>query len=241
MYNERPHPDSLPSAGEQGNGHRARLLERYIRGGIVSLNNYEILELLLTFVIPRRDTKPLAKNLLARYGTVSAAINAPFDELCEFDGLGPRSAALFPLIKDTLSYCLNERSIKKSAINGRKDMENYLRHHFAHRRDEYMAAVFLDSADCVITTEIVAHGTVNRCIIYPRQIIDRALKCGAAAFILAHNHPAGTADPSEGDWLTTEKLFAAGKYMDVPLKDHMIILKDCIISLKDYDRWPGYG
>lgn len=218
-------------------GHRARLLDRYTKAGIASLSDYEILELLLTFALPRIDTKPLAKSLLAAYGSVSAVVNAPLDELCAIDGLGKRSAALFTLIRDTISFCLGETYAEKSVIRHRGDIEEYLRFHYGHRREEFMAAIFLDTAQRVISTKIVAEGTVNKCVIYPRKIIDAALRCGAAFFILAHNHPSGCVYPSEKDWAATERLAEAGKHMDVPLIDHIIISKDQVVSMREFDRW----
>jgi len=214
------------------------LLERYIKTGIASLNDYEILELLLTFTIPRRDTKQLAKKLLADYGTVSAVINAPLDELSSVNGLGRRSAAIFSLVRDAATFCLNERCEEKPIVTHRGDVEKYLRFNFGHRRDEYIVVIFLDSGSRVIGTEVVGEGTVNRCAVYPRKIMEVAIKCGAASFILAHNHPSGTAEPSEEDWKTTERLIVAGKSMDIPLVDHIIICKDDVVSLRDHIRWP---
>lgn len=231
--------DDMKKVGISGtSGHRARLLERYIKTGISSLNNYEILELLLTFALPRKDTKPIAKQLLSHYGTVNAVVNAPLDELSDFSGLGRRSAAIFTLVKDMMAFCLNEESIKKPVSTHRGDIEKYLRLNLGHRREEYAAAVFLDAAGHIIGTEIVAEGTVNRCAVYPRTIMASAMRCGAASFIFAHNHPAGIVTPSEGDWQATERLIAAGKCMDLPLLDHIIISKDKIVSLREFERWP---
>jgi len=213
------------------------LLNRYIKAGISSLNDYETLELILSFALPRRDTKQIAKSLIVKYGSVSAAISAPLDELCAMDGLGERSAALFTLIKDTISLCLSESFAKKPVIIHRRDMEEYLRFHYGHRREEFIVAVFLDNCQRVISASVVSEGTVNRCAIYPRKVMDLALKCGAASFILAHNHPAGTVTPSEEDWQATERLRTIGKGMDVPMVDHVIISKDRVISMRDYDRW----
>jgi DNA repair protein RadC len=238
MPPEPPQPESPPPAQIGYAGHRARLLEKYIKSGISSLNDYEILELLLTFALPYRDTKPIAKRLLATYGSISSALSAPLDELAAIDGLGRRSAALLALVKETMTFCLNEKFVAKPAISHRGDVEEYLRFSFGHRRDEYMAAVLLDGANRVIAAEVIAEGTVNRCAVYPRQVIEHALKRGAAAFIIAHNHPAGTARPSEEDWKLTERLMTAGNSMDIPLIDHVIITKNSAVSLRDYDRWP---
>ncbi len=244
--NEKPEPDGLQECGIDSaknvflssDGHRARLLERFSRNGLKSLHDHEIVELLLTFSIPRRDTKPLARKLLSRYGTISAIINAPYEELCSVGGIGPRTAALFLLIRDLIPHCLNETIKEQPVISHRKDIEDYLRLNFGHRRDEYVAVVFLDSANHVIDTEILSIGTVNQCVVYPRVVVDRALKCGAASFILAHNHPAGGLNPSEADWQITERLFAAGKLLEIPLLDHIIISKLKVVSLRESARWP---
>jgi len=239
-YSGSQHPYSLPPPADTGqSGHRGRLLERYVKTGIASLNDYEILELLLTFTIPRRDTKKLAKKLLADYGAVSAVINAPLDELFSRKDLTKRSAALFSLVKDAATFCLSERCEEKPIVTHRGDIEKYLRFNFGHRRDEYIVVIFLDSGSRVIGTEVVGEGTVNRCVVYPRKIIGAAIKCGASSFILAHNHPSGTAEPSEEDWKTTERLAAAGKCMDVPLVDHIIICKDKTVNLREHGRWQS--
>lgn len=225
----------LPSAHT---GHRARLLERYILNGITALHQHEILELLLTFVIPRRDTKPIAKALLAKYRTISAIVHAPVDDLKNIDGIGGRSASLFLLIKDLIAYCLKEKYEHQSVISHRKDVEEYLRFYFGQRRDEYVASLFLDNANHILQTEIISEGTVNQCAVYPRSIIDRALRCGAASMILAHNHPGGSLNPSEADWIITERLHAVGKLLDIPLLDHIIISKQKVVSLRELPRWP---
>ncbi|MFP4013999.1 MAG: RadC family protein [Chitinispirillaceae bacterium] len=219
-------------------GHRARLHERYGKKGLEALHDHEILELVLTYALPRRDTKGVARKLLSRYGSVSSVVNAPVDELCAVKGLGKRSASLFPLIRDVMAFCLNETCTQQHVISHRKDVEEYLRFTFGFRREEYVAVVFLDSANHVIKTEILSEGTVNQCVIYPRVVVDKALKCGAASFILAHNHPAGGLNPSEADWQITERLCAVGKLLEIPLLDHIIVSKQKAVSLRECARWP---
>ena len=231
--------NSQLSEKHKGAGHRGRLLDKYVKSGIDSLHDYEILELLLTYVIPRKDTKPLAKALLARYGTIGAVINAPIKELRAFDGLGQRSAGFFSLMRDTMTYCLNESCIEKPIISHRKGVEEYLRFNFGYRREEYVAAIFLDSANHVLSAEIVSEGTVSRCVVYPRNIIERAIRCAAASIILAHNHPSGEIEPSEDDWKITERLFTVGKLLEVPLLDHVIVSKREVLSLRELPRWPA--
>jgi DNA repair protein RadC len=235
-----PQPDSLPPPAAAGSsGHRERLLQKYAERGLHAFSNYEVLEFLLTFALPRIDTKPLAKELLARYGTVSAVINAPIDELCQIKGLGRRSAVLLTLVKDVISYSLKEGIVNKPLIYHRGDVEEYLRSCFGHRRDEYVAALYLDNGNRVLGIDIVAEGTVNRCVIFPRKVIEGAIKRSAASFILIHNHPGGTAAASEEDWKTTERIHNAGKQVDIPMHDHIIISKDTVISLREFKRWPA--
>jgi DNA repair protein RadC len=120
----------------------------------------------------------------------------------------------------------------------RQDVEEYLRFYFGQRRDEYVAALYLDSSNHILQTTIIAEGTVNQCAIYPRNIIAQALRCGAASIILTHNHPSGGLTPSEADWLITERMFTIGKMLEIPLLDHIIISHCRVSSLRDLPRWP---
>lgn len=219
-------------------GHRARLLNRFVNNGLSALHDHEILELLLTFVIPRKDTKPIARELIQKFKTIGSVINAPADELVKINGIGERTASLFPLIRDIMAHCLKERFEKQEAVSHRRDVEEYLRFYFGLRRDEFVAALFLDNGNHVLRTEIVAEGTVNQCALYPRSVIEKALRCGAASIILAHNHPGGGINPSEADWQITERIFTVGKLLEIPLLDHIIICSQKVVSLREMSRWP---
>jgi DNA repair protein RadC len=219
-------------------GHRSRLLERFLLSGISSLHQHEIIELILTFATPRRDTKPIAKTLLAKYKTVTAIVNTPVNELEAVDGVTHRAAGFFLIIKELISYCLKEKYEHQSIITHRKDVEEYLRFCFGMRRDEYVAGLYLDNANHILQTELLAEGTVNQCTIYPRTVVEKALRCGAASMILAHNHPGGGHNPSDADWLITDRLFAVGKLLDIPLLDHVIISQQKVVSLRELPRWP---
>ena len=219
-------------------GHRNRLLDRFAKSGLSGMHDYEIVELILTFVIPRKDTKPVAKDLIKHYKTVSAIIKADSEELMQFKGVGQKSALFLSLLKEVMAYCLCEKYEKQSVISRRKDVENYLRFHFGMRKDEYVAVLFLDNSNHIMATEEITEGTVNQCVVYPRVIIEKALKHGASAVILAHNHPGGCANASESDWQITERLYSAAKILEITLLDHIIILPNKVISLKDQSRWP---
>ncbi len=221
------------------NGHRARLRERYRNNGIDALHPHEILELLLTYAIPRKDTKKIARNLLVRFKTISGIINAPAESLAAVEGIGGASTELLTLVRDLFAWCLKERYKQGNVVSHRDDVEEYLRVCFGYRADEYVAALFLDVANRVLQTEIVAEGTVNQCTIYPRVIFEKALRYRASSIILAHNHPGGTAAPSESDWAVTGRISAAGTIFEIPLLDHIIICSDTVVSLRESSRWPG--
>ncbi|MDG5815082.1 DNA repair protein RadC [Chitinispirillales bacterium ANBcel5] len=229
---------TVSQQGKTAQGHRGRLLERFLKSGTAGFHNYEIIEFLLSFAIPRKDTKPIARELWNRYGSLSAIFNAPYDELLETKGLGTRSAALFPFVKEIMALCLKEKYDQKPVISHRRDVEEYFRFNFGHKRDEYVGALFLDSANHILQTDILSEGTVNQCAVYPRVVIEKAMRCGAASFILAHNHPAGGLNPSEADWVITERLFTIGKLLEIPLLDHIIISKTKVVSLRECSRWP---
>jgi DNA repair protein RadC len=219
-------------------GHRQRLLKRFEDNGISSLADYEIVELLLTFIIPRRDTKPIAKHLIAKYKTVWGVLNASADALTDIEGVGKKSALLFPLMNQVMAYCLKEKCADHPVMAQRTDVEAYLRFHFGMRQNEYVAVLFLDTGNHVIATDCIAEGTVNQCAVYPRSIVQKALQYGAASIIIAHNHPGGGKNPSEADWLITERLFTIGQFLELPLLDHVIVTRDVVVSLRDFQRWP---
>jgi DNA repair protein RadC len=220
-------------------GHRERLLSRFEETGLAGLADYEIVEILLTFVIHRKDTKPLAKELLLKYKTISGLFHASQTELARIKGVGRRTAMLFLLMREVTAYCLREKIEKRPILLHRKDVEEFLRFNFGRRGDEYVAAVYLDNGNNVIDTDIVCEGTVNQCVVYPRVVVEKAVQYKAASVILAHNHPGGGANPSEADWMITERLVKIGKLLDMPLLDHVIITRDKTVSLRDLPRWPA--
>jgi DNA repair protein RadC len=226
------------NSSTNNHGHRGRLTERFNNAGLPGLQDYEIVELLLTYVIPRRDTKPIAKELLQKFKTISALIQADPEELKNIPGVGAKGIGLFSLFRETMAYCLSESFEKKSLISKRKDAEEYLRFRFGLRKDEFVAAIFMDNASRVIVTEELCTGTVNQCIVYPRTVIERALRHGAASIILAHNHPGGNEEPSEADWDITIKLNGLCNALDISLHDHLLIVKDKVVSLREKSRWP---
>jgi DNA repair protein RadC len=224
---------------QQYHGHRERLRQRFHKSGLQGMHDYEICELLLTYVIARKDTKGIAKTLIDEFETVHGVLHAPQQHVQSVAGISGRSALLFALVRELIEYCLNERCARRAFVAHRTDVENYLRFRFGLEKDEYTAALFLDGAHTILACEIVAEGTTNKCTIYPRRIVEKAIGHGAASIILAHNHPAGTRSPSDMDWQLTYKLNDLLHALDITLLDHLIICKESVVSLREMPKWPG--
>ncbi len=217
--------------------HRERLRKRFEASGTTGFHDYEIIELLLTFVIPRKDTKQTAKDLISEFSSIGGIINSEKDRLKKYPGITDRGAMLFSLIKEISGICLREKFSQGKLIQHREDVENYLRFNFSHKRVEFIAGVFLDGGNRIIETEILAEGAPNQCMIYPRTVIKKALEIDAVSIILAHNHPGGSLSPSDSDWRLTHRMQKIGSLLEVPLLDHLIILPEKIISLREMSRW----
>lgn len=219
-------------------GHRERLFEKYEKAGIDSFHDYEILEMILTFILPRRDTKKISKDLLRQYKTINNILNANSALLSTIDGLREKSINKLKFIRDFCNYCLKEKQLEEPIVSNRTDVENYLRLHFGYRSDEYMAVIFLDNSHHVLGIDECSKGSVNRCNVYPRNVFAEAFNYGAAAIIIAHNHPGGSIEPSPSDWNLTKKMVKAGKILDISLLDHILITSKMTISLREDNKWP---
>ena len=215
-------------------GHRERILKRYETGGIDAFHDYEILELFLTTLIPRKDVKPLAKTLLSKYKTINGVFNAPARELEEIDGLGKRSVLLLKFIKDMQGFCLKEEiTAQKFILNNKSDIAKYLSFNFGNLREEYLILFLLDRNNAVISAEIAVKGSVAQCPVSPRSLFDRALQMKAANILLAHNHPAHSINPSAADWKLTQTIAQIGETLEIKLLDHIIVSGNEVLSLRE--------
>lgn len=204
-------------------GHRRRLRQRFGTGHLTGLQDYEALELLLTFSLPRIDTKPIARTLLKRFGGLVGVFGASEHELQEVAGVGPRTATLLTLLREVSSACLRDGLAKRSVLNNPGDVADYARMALAGRSTEACLLLFLDAKNHIIGEELVAEGTVDRATVLPRRVIELALSRKAAGFILIHNHPSGTADPSAEDDRLTRKVKAAAAAVELRFVDHLIV------------------
>jgi DNA repair protein RadC len=204
-------------------GHRQRLRERFLKSGAESLMDYEVVELLLTYAIPRKDTKPIAKALLRTFKTLQGVFEAPVEELVEVDGVGENAAVLIKFILEASSYYLKDKIRKKEYLHSAKDVLKYLQISLKSLKHEVFLVIFLNAKNEIIHSETLHEGTLNQSIVYPRKIIEQALKHNASSLIFVHNHPSGHAKPSSHDREITRNLVFAARMMDMDVYDHIII------------------
>ena len=213
-------------------GHRQRLREKLLENGRDSLADYELLELLLSIAIPRRDVKPLAKDLIARFKSFAGVIEANPAELAGIKGLGPTAVAAVKIVEAAQVKALGDKIGQRSAIANWADLTNYCRLNIGARETEEFHVLYLDTKCRLIKDEAHSAGTINSSSVYPREILKRALGLGAASVIVVHNHPTGDTNPSRADIAVTEKLKKTLAAADIQLIDHIIVAKGAHASFK---------
>jgi len=207
-------------------GHRERLRKRLQRVGGEGLHDYELLELLLTYALPRKDVKPLAKDLIERFRDLSGVMDASLEELENVSGLGPRAAILISLVKEIGVACLAEGIKGRDLLSSPQAVVNFARLKLAGSPHEAFMVICLNTKNEVIHYETVHEGTIDRAIIYPRRIVEAALSRHAAGLLLVHNHPSGHTEPSEEDRQITDAIVQAAAAVDVRVLDHVIVGRD---------------
>jgi DNA repair protein RadC len=221
-------PDDTPHY----HGHRQRLRQRFLEGGDQALPDYELLELILFLAIPRTDTKPLAKQLLARFGGFAAVLNADIAALTEIDGIKENAAATLKLVEAAARRLAKTEIFDRPVINSWEKLVDYCRVNLAHLPRERLHLLFLDRRNAVIAGETQGIGTVDHAPIYPREVARRALELNATAVIMVHNHPSGDPSPSAADIEATRKVAEALKSIGVTLHDHLIVGRTGHASLR---------
>ena len=215
---------------EQAKGHRDRLRGKYLQAGLDGLLDYERLELLLTYAISRRDVKPIAKSLLARFKTLSGVMDAGVEEFCQVEGVAENSAVLLTLVKDLCGEYLSEKMERKDVLSSPEAVRNFLKMRLSGLKEEAFVAIFLNTKNHVIRTEVVNEGTVDHAVVYPRTLIKRALETHASGLILVHNHPSGVSKPSKDDMELTNAVKEAASALDIKVLDHIVVAKDGCFS-----------
>lgn len=213
-------------------GHRKRLKDRFRGSGRKALADHELLELLLAYAVPRRDTKPLAKELLRRFGTFHAALDADPARLEEVRGIGSHASTLVALLRACMNRYLEPAVETRALISGPEDVTAYLRAEMGGEATERFLLVCLNASGRVIHTRTMTEGTVDAAHVYPREVLKEAIGCGASALILVHNHPSGTLTASEQDLRLTRTLTDLCAQVGISLHDHLIVTRSGAYSIR---------
>lgn len=213
-------------------GHRERLRARFAENGTKALADYELLELILFRSIPRRDTKPIAKELLTRFGSVAEVLSAPVERLIEVDGIGRSVALDLKIIQAAGQRLAKDTLQKKTILSSWSQLLAYCHTTMAYETKEQFRILFLDKKNQLIADEVQQVGTVDHTPVYPREVVKRALELSSTAVILLHNHPSGDPTPSQADILMTQKIIEVAKPLGIAVHDHIIIGKEGHTSLK---------
>ena len=207
----------------RGEGHRQRLRDKFLAQGIEAFTDAEIIELLLTFGTPRSDCKEAARELLARFGSLPAVLDAAPVQLQQVKGVGPKNTFALHFIQGVARRYLRQRVVGKEYVRSSREVADYLIHSMRGLQHEVLTVVFLDAAHAVLDATVVAEGTVTVNTIYPRELVKAALARNASALVIAHNHPSGSLTPSRQDSELTRSLYLVCSFMHLDLLDHLII------------------
>ena len=217
-------------------GHRERLRQRFLLGEGKDMADYELLELVLTIAIPRRDVKPLAKTLISRFGNFSGVINANKEDLCAINGIKENTVTVLKIINSALQRTAwqNLQSQEGPVILNIDSLIDYCRACMCYSDIEEFRLIYLDAKLHVIGQEIMQKGTINSVAIHPREVIKAAMNNRASAIIMVHNHPSGNVQPSKSDIAMTERIDEACESINIRLLDHLVISKNDYYSFAQH-------
>jgi DNA repair protein RadC len=213
-------------------GHRERLRSRFREAGTEALTDYELLELLLFRALPRRDVKPLAKELIAKFGSFAEVVSAPTARLAEVKGLGDSAITELKIVQAAASRLARGQVKGRPVLSSWSAVLDYCRTAMAFAEKEQFRVLFLDKRNQLIADELQQVGTVDHTPVYPREVVKRALELSATAIILVHNHPSGDPTPSRMDIDMTKSIVEIAKPLGISVHDHIIVGKDGHASLK---------
>ena len=220
LFDETPAPPGAPSYLSD---HRARLRQRFTEGGADAMPDYELLELLLFRIVPRRDVKPLARALIDRFGDLGGVLAAPTDKIAAVPGIGPAIATELKVTDAVVRRCLRSRALNRPVVSSWQALMDYCHATLSRETTERFRILFLDTKNILIADEEQARGTVDHVPVYPREVVKRALELDAKALILVHNHPSGDPTPSDADIATTRQIAEGCAVLGLSLHDHVII------------------
>ncbi|MCL1901256.1 MAG: DNA repair protein RadC [Endomicrobia bacterium] len=216
-------------------GHRSRMKDKFLASGFDGFADYEILEFALFFAIERIDVKPLAKELIKKFGSVKQVLDADFEELMKFPGLSRHSAVFLTFLREMSGYYSYLDIKSPQSLGSPEAVVDYLITVLSGEKIEKFYVVLLDAGNKVIESKEIESGTVNKSIVMPRKIAEIALTNKASAVIIAHNHPGGTMKPSQHDIDATAAVKKALKALDISLLDHVIVSGNKYLSFREYN------
>jgi DNA repair protein RadC len=217
----------------RGRGHRERLRERFLSGGIERFTDEEVVEFLLTLGTPRRDVKPEAREALKKFGSLSGVLSAPLEKLMEIKGIGPKNALYLSLIHHVAGRYLRDRAVGRSFFGSSRAVYEYLFHSMRDLKREVFRVLFLNRKNELLTDQDVFQGSLTGSAVYPREIMTLALEYRAAALVFVHNHPSGDPTPSPEDQRLTRDLVWAASLLMIQVLDHVIIGQGTYYSFAD--------
>lgn len=227
-----PEAENEQSAPHAGIGHRERLRTRLLTGGPEALADYELLEYLLFAANPRGDTKPLAKALIAHFGSLAGALNAEPAAMRQVKGVGETSAAALKAVAIAARRMARLAVAEKPVLGSWQALIDYLTIDMAHLNHERVRVLYLNTQNRLVLDHLVSEGSIDEAAIHPREVIRRAFDVGAAALILVHNHPSGHPEPSRADIDITQRIAEAGRLLGVTVHDHVIVGREGSVSLR---------
>jgi len=215
-------------------GHRQRLRDKFLKSGLDGFHDYEIIELLLTLGTPRSDCKQPAKDVLKKFGSLKAVLEADPKDLKIIKGIGDKNVFGLKLSQDVARRYLSDRIIDKDYAQSSNDIIEYLQHNLRDKNKEIFMVIYLNGRNQIIKMDELFKGTLNTSAVYPREVVKRALNNNAAALVFVHNHPSGNPNPSQDDISITKKLKEAALAIDVSVHDHLIIAGNDVYSFADH-------
>lgn len=215
-------------------GHRKRLRNRFIKSGLEGFAEHEVIELLLTLAIPRKDVKKPAKGLLEHFGNLRGVLDAPIEELQKIEGIGIVTPVALRIIREIANLYLQQKAETEMSFSCPETLYEFWRAKLGGVRDEVFEVAYLDSAYRLLRNgvERMEEGTIDRATVYPRRIMEAALRRGAAALIFSHNHPNEDLKPTEQDKVLTRALVLVATTLQIKVLDHLIVSKDAIFSFR---------
>ncbi len=215
-------------------GHRQRLRERFIKSGLEGFTDYEVVELILTLAIPQKDVKPLAKELISRFGSLRGILDASLDELRAVKGIGTVTPVALRIIREAANLYLQQSAENKDSFAEPEALASFWRSKIGALKNEVFQVCYLDSGYRLLRDgiETMEEGTIDRAAVYPRRVIESALRRGAAVLVFAHNHPNGDVRPSEQDKTLTRALVLAATTVQIKVLAHLIVSADTVFSFR---------